>query len=568
MGLAFRYVNYLGYGIYNDIKSRLPHYASDFKDAYNYRVIPSTTFIFFTNLLPAIAFAQDMFDKTDHAYGVNEVLMSSAMAGVVFGLLSGQPLCIVGVTGPISIFSYTVYELMQPRGTPYFPFMCWIYLWSMVFHIIIAVGNYISFMRIISLYSCDIFGFFINMVYIQKGIQILSNQFDEVDLASGYCSVMIALLMVICGVGSSIFGNNLHYFKPWVRKVFTDYGVVASVIFFTGFIHFGGKLDDTTLAKLPITQAFQPTKSGDTRPHGWFIHFWPGENISVGDVFLAIPFAILLTFLFYFDHNVSSLMCQSKEYPLTKPAAFHWDFLLLGITTGVAGIMGIPPPNGLIPQAPLHTDSLVVYDSSGKKLSVVEQRVTNTLQGAMTFVMMSRPFLVLLGLVPQAVLSGLFFIMAIGGLHGNIVTNRIRYCLLDKDYIENDPSCPDVWKDIHKLPTKKWFYIYTVLEVLGGVAEFIITLTKGAVGFPGVLLFLAFCAKWIWPLFIPKEELARLDGEVADEFIIRNFTVASDEKERRKKTKNEDVEKDIASDFQETSNTLNHRNNSIYSSSS
>ena len=33
-----------------------------------------------------------------------------------------------------------------------------------------------------------------------KGIQILSNQFDDVDLASGYCSVMIALLMVICGL--------------------------------------------------------------------------------------------------------------------------------------------------------------------------------------------------------------------------------------------------------------------------------------------------------------------------------------------------------------------------------
>ena len=200
MGLSFRHFNYFGYGIYNDIKSRLPHYKSDFTDAFNYRVIPSTAFIFFTNLLPAIAFAQDMFDKTDHAYGVNEVLMLSALAGVVFGLFSGQPLCIVGVTGPISIFSYTVYELIHPRGTPYFPFMCWVYLWSMVFHIIIAVGNYISFLRIISLYSCDIFGFFINMVYIQKGIQILSNQFDDVDLASGYCSVMIALLMVICGL--------------------------------------------------------------------------------------------------------------------------------------------------------------------------------------------------------------------------------------------------------------------------------------------------------------------------------------------------------------------------------
>ena len=146
------------------------------------------------------------------------------------------------------------------------------------------------------------------------------------------------------------------------------------------------------MARLPITQSFQPTRNGEIRPHGWFIHFWPGENISVGDVFLAIPFAILLTFLFYFDHNVSSLMCQLKEYPLTKPASFHWDFLLLGLTTGLAGILGIPAPNGLIPQAPLHTDSLVIHDKTGKRLSVVEQRVTNTAQGALTFLMMSRPF--------------------------------------------------------------------------------------------------------------------------------------------------------------------------------
>ena len=107
-------------------------------------------------------------------------------------------------------------------------------------------------------------------------------------------------------------------------------------------------------------------------------------------------------------------------------------FLIVRLTTGLAGILGIPAPNGLIPQAPLHTDSLVIHDKTGKRLSVVEQRVTNTAQGALTFLMMSRPFLVVLGLVPQAVLSGLFFIMAIGGLHGNIVTNRIRYCFWTK----------------------------------------------------------------------------------------------------------------------------------------
>ncbi|EDK38697.2 hypothetical protein PGUG_02795 [Meyerozyma guilliermondii ATCC 6260] len=228
-----RSFKYVGYGVLNDVRTRLPYYKSDFTDAWNYRVVPSTTYIFFTNLLPAIAFAQDMFDKTENSYGVNEVLMSSAFAGVAFGLFSGQPLCIVGVTGPISIFSYTVYELIGPRGTPYFPFMCWIYLWSMIFHFILAFTNSVSFLKIISSYSCDVFGFFICVVYIQKAIQLLNGQFHHVDLASGYASVMIALLMVACGVGSHIFGSQLHYFNPVVRKIFVDYGVPASVIFFT-----------------------------------------------------------------------------------------------------------------------------------------------------------------------------------------------------------------------------------------------------------------------------------------------------------------------------------------------
>lgn len=519
-----------GRGVLNDIRARIPYYPSDFKDAFNYRVIPSAVFIFFTNLLPAIAFAQDMFDRTDNLYGVNEVLMSSAMAGVVFGLFSGQPLCIVGVTGPISIFSYTVYELMKPRGTPFFPFMCWIYLWLMVMHIAVALFNWVLFLKIISNFSCEVFGFFICIVYCQKAVQILDRQFQTNGSASGFCSVMLALLMVIFGLGSSVFGSELHYFKPWTRKIFVDYGVPLAVVFFTGFIHFGGHLSDVTLAHLPVTAAFHPTSNAVEvgRTHGWFIHFWPGENISVADMFLAIPYAILLTFLFYFDHNVSSLMCQLKQFPLKKPASFHWDFMLLGITTGVAGIMGLPAPNGLIPQAPLHTTSLVVHDlKTGVAKSVVEQRVTNTAQGLFTFVMMSGPFLVVLGLIPQAILAGLFLIMGINGLHGSIVVDKIRFLFLDADYIKEDPQCPQLYRDLHAIPKdkRKWLHLYILLQVIAGLAEFAITLTKGAVGFPGVLMFFAICAKWVWPLLIPKEDLEYLDGAVAEDFIIKSLEV-------------------------------------------
>ena len=191
-------------------------------------------------------------------------------------------------------------------------------------------------------------------------------------------------------------------------------------------------------------------------------------------------------------------MAQSTEFPLKKPAGFHWDcsspftsFLprlslltpslrrllrsyphpsspvfLLGITTFLSGLLGIPAPNGLIPQAPAHTKSLLVmgFPSSpssssassssqptvdGSRISepssaqqrgsnskpnekeespnpnekrdattfvprvevpiaVIEQRVSNLAQGAACAVMMTGPFLKLLGWVPKGVLAGLF----------------------------------------------------------------------------------------------------------------------------------------------------------------
>ena len=526
------WLRFIGVGIYNDIKNRLNYFKSDFTDAWNYRVVASVVFIFFINILPEMAFAQDMLDLTDKMYGVNEVLLSSAIAGVVYGLIAGQPLCLVGVTGPIAVFSNTIYDITEQRGANFFPFICWVYIWAFVMHIIVAVLNWVSFIKIVTLYSCEVFGFYVNCVYLQKGVQLLSKQFAKNGRASGFCSVMISLLMVFFGVGSTVFGSYLHYFRGWIRKGFVDYGVLLSVIFLTGFIHFGGYLSRTDLAKLPVTHTYEPTKAGGDRAHGWFIRFWP-PNISISDIFLAIPFAILLFLLFYFDHNVSSLMCQLKEFPLKKPSSFHWDFTLLGITTLVAGLIGIPPPNGLIPQAPLHTESLVVQDhKTGKSISVVEQRVTNALQGLMTFVMMSPPFLIILSLIPQGLLSGLFFVMGITGINVNPITNKLRFICMDPYYIRNDTTCPQYFKDLDKLPRMKWFCLYVILQLIAFGCEFGITMTKGAVGFPGVLMLFVFLRKWIYPLIIPKEDLNLLDSDVADKTVVGGLFVMDDLKKR------------------------------------
>ena len=137
-------------------------------------------------------------------------------------------------------------------------------------------------------------------------------------------------------------------------------------------------------------------------------------------------------------------MAQASEFPLRKPPGFHYDFFLLGVATFIAGLVGLPAPNGLIPQAPIHTKSLLVTgqpqntsvlpssrSSNGDlttvdtihrdfdppflpesyihevPVAVVEQRVSNLAQGSLCLVLLTRPFLHVLHLIPRGVLAGL-----------------------------------------------------------------------------------------------------------------------------------------------------------------
>ncbi|KAH0143357.1 hypothetical protein KCU67_g13550, partial [Aureobasidium melanogenum] len=105
-----------GRGMYYDIKRRLPYYWSDISDAVTYRTFAATVRMYFVNLLPALAFLLDMNRHTDGFFGVNEALFSSALAAIVFSTLAAQPLTIVGITGLISLFNYTIYDIAVKQG--------------------------------------------------------------------------------------------------------------------------------------------------------------------------------------------------------------------------------------------------------------------------------------------------------------------------------------------------------------------------------------------------------------------------------------------------------------------
>lgn len=157
-------------GMYHDVRRRLPYYWSDIKDGFNYRTFSGTVRIFFVNLLPALAFQLDMERNTGGYFGINEGLFASALAAVVFSTLSCQPLTVVGITGLISLFNYTIYDIARAQGIlPLYPqLIAWVSIWAAITHWLVAIFNLCDYMRYITDFSMNSFGMYVSIIYISE----------------------------------------------------------------------------------------------------------------------------------------------------------------------------------------------------------------------------------------------------------------------------------------------------------------------------------------------------------------------------------------------------------------
>ena len=97
-------------GLINDIKRKKPFYISDFKDALSLQCIASYFFIYFACLTPIITFGGLLGDATGGNMTSMESLVSGLIVGVLYGMFSGQPLTILGSTGPVLVFETIVYD--------------------------------------------------------------------------------------------------------------------------------------------------------------------------------------------------------------------------------------------------------------------------------------------------------------------------------------------------------------------------------------------------------------------------------------------------------------------------
>lgn len=118
-----------------------------------------------------------MNSRTGGFFGVNEALFSSAFACMVFSILGAQPLTIVGITGLISLFNYTIFDIIKRYDASLYPeFLSWVAIWAAVFHWLFAIWNFCDYMRYVTDFTSESFGSYVGIIYLSVSVSYLLSE--------------------------------------------------------------------------------------------------------------------------------------------------------------------------------------------------------------------------------------------------------------------------------------------------------------------------------------------------------------------------------------------------------
>ena len=111
---------------------------------------------FIAALAPAITFGSRFLDGTNGQFGVLEMIMSTSISGLIFSTFAGQPLSILGATGPFLAYTLVVHDLAIAVDIEFMPLYFWTCMWCSVFTILVAVFDLCALMKHVTMFSEDI----------------------------------------------------------------------------------------------------------------------------------------------------------------------------------------------------------------------------------------------------------------------------------------------------------------------------------------------------------------------------------------------------------------------------
>ena len=482
-------------GLIKDIQRRAPHYVSDFTDGLSTKSLASVFFLFFACLAPAVAFGGLLSVLTEGAIGAMEMIVATALCGTVYALFSGQPLTILGSTGPVIIFMGILYSLCDSLGLPYLPTLACVGLWTTVFLVILAVTDACSWIHYFTRFTDDTFAALISVIFIVEALKDMGSGFGDPDVSHD-----TALLSLVLALGTFYLSMTLSglrsgpYLRRSVREFLADFGPTIAIAVMTGVALYLHAVELETLAV--------PDTFGTTSGRGWFVNPLDAPRWVWGAS--ALP-ALLVSILLYLDQNISVRLVNNPENKLKKGAGYHLDLALVGLLVGVCSIFGLPWMVAATVRSLNHVRSLNEVETKGGRVVVtgtVETRVT----GLLVHLSVGASLLVLglLQQVPMSVLFGLFLFMGIGSMRGNQLFERLRLWVMD-------PARYPATYYLRAVPVRV-VHKFTLIQVACLGVLWVVKTSAVGILFP-LFIGLLVPVRMLLPRFFRGEHLALLDAE-------------------------------------------------------
>lgn len=158
-------------GLMNDIRRKRPWYWADFKDALSSQCVASWIFLYFACLSPIITFGGLLGQATGNNIAAMESLLSGFICGIGYGFFSGQPLTILGSTGPVLVFETIVYDFCIKVDWDYMTFRFWIGTWITIILVVLVAIDASALVCYITRFTEENFACLIAFIFIYKAIE-------------------------------------------------------------------------------------------------------------------------------------------------------------------------------------------------------------------------------------------------------------------------------------------------------------------------------------------------------------------------------------------------------------
>ncbi len=138
-----------------------------------FQTLSSIVFLFFACIAPAVAFGTLLSLCTAGQMGPIEMISSTAGCGIAFALTAGQPLTIIGSTGPVLAFIAALHKLAVRFSLPFLPLYSWVGLWSAFYIFLSSIFSLSNVVGYFTRFTDEAFSLLISIVFITEGLKDL-----------------------------------------------------------------------------------------------------------------------------------------------------------------------------------------------------------------------------------------------------------------------------------------------------------------------------------------------------------------------------------------------------------